>query len=197
MVKTLAASRRMKRAAGAASCSEVNNVATKLTALVADFPSSPDILVFSATIIASSGLVCSAEEKLSLAELDAMFEGAVTTLDTAVEAAQGQLETLTGATASPAQIAEVLAATTVVTTTTTKVTTKTTTTEVTTTTTTATAPTTTVPGVSGPCEGLYIEKIHLLIPHICPDDTQQTPCPYYLKYLFGRLKKKRKKILPV
>merc|ERR1711971_791873 len=36
-----------------------------------------------------------------------MFDEAVASLDTAVEAAQGQLETLTGATASPEEIAEV------------------------------------------------------------------------------------------
>ena len=109
VVKALAG----RRADGPAeSCTEVSTIAIKLTALVIDFPSSPAILVFSATIIASSSVVCSPEEKLSLAELDEMFEEAVETLDTAVEAAQGQLETLTGATASPEEIEQVVAATT-------------------------------------------------------------------------------------
>ena len=137
MVKTLAASRRARRADAAASCSEVITVAVQLTALVIDFPSSPDILVYSATIIASSSVVCTDAEKASLAAVDAAFEEAVATLDSAVEAAQSQLETLTGATASPEEIAEVLVATTTKDTSTT---------------------TTTAAVVTGACEGLYNDK---------------------------------------
>ena len=137
MVKTLAASRRARRAdAAAASCSEVITVAVQLTNQVIDFPSSPDILVYSATIIASSSVVCTDAEKASLAAVIAAFEEALATLDSAVETAQSQLETLTGATASPEEIAEVLAATT----------------------TKDTSTTTTAAVVTGACEGLYNDK---------------------------------------
>merc|ERR1711992_477406 len=54
VVKALAASRRSRRAAAAASCTEVRTVAIKLTAVVLDFPGAPIILEYSATIIASS-----------------------------------------------------------------------------------------------------------------------------------------------
>ena len=105
MVKALAG----KRAdAAAESCTAVTTLAVTLTTLVIEFPGSPDVLVYSATIIASSSLVCSDDEKLSLAEVDAMFDEAVATLESAVEAAQSQLETLTGSTASPEEIAEVV-----------------------------------------------------------------------------------------
>ena len=105
MVKALAASGKMKTSETAGSCTEVNTIAVQLTTLVINFPGSPQILVYSATIIASSTLVCTEDEKDSLAQLDAMFEDAVATLETAVEAAQEQLETLTGSTASPEEIA--------------------------------------------------------------------------------------------
>ena len=101
MVKVLAASRRSRRAVAAASCTEVNAVAITLTTLVIDFPSSPDVLVMSATIIASSTVVCTDAEKLSLAAVDAAFDEAVDHLNEAIEAGQSQLMTLTGTTASP------------------------------------------------------------------------------------------------
>merc|ERR1711997_1391035 len=112
-VKALAASRRVRRAVAAASCTDVNSVAITLTTLVIDFPSSPQVLVYSATIIASSTVVCTAAEKLSLAEVDAAFDEAVDHLNEAVEAGQSQLMTLTGATASPAEIAAAANETTV------------------------------------------------------------------------------------
>jgi len=104
-VKALAASRRVRRAVAAASCTDVNSVAITLTTLVIDFPSSPQVLVYSATIIASSTVVCTAAEKVSLAEVDAAFDEAVDHLNEAIEAGQSQLMTLTGTTASPADIA--------------------------------------------------------------------------------------------
>merc|ERR1711874_619136 len=104
-VKALAASRRVRRAVAAASCTDVNAVAITLTTLVIDFPSSPQVLVYSATIIASSTVVCTAAEKLSLAAVDAAFDEAVDHLNEAIEAGQSQLMTLTGTTASPADIA--------------------------------------------------------------------------------------------
>ena len=102
----------MRRQASAASCSEVNIVAIQLTTLVIQFPGAPDILVFSSMIIASSAVVCTDDEKTALAAVDEAFEEAVDLLDSALEAAQSQLLTLTGVTASPAEIAEVVAATT-------------------------------------------------------------------------------------
>merc|ERR1711997_1206431 len=112
-VKALAASRRVRRAVAAASCTDVNSVAITLTTLVIDFPSSPQVLVYSATIIASSTVVCTAAEKLSLAAVDAAFDEAVDHLNEAIEAGQSQLMTLTGATASPAEIAAAANLTTV------------------------------------------------------------------------------------
>ena len=102
----------MRRQASAASCSEVNIVAIQLTTLVIQFPGAPDILVFSSMIIASSAVVCTDDEKTALAAVDEAFEEAVDLLDSALEAAQSQLLTLTGVTTSPAEIAEVVAATT-------------------------------------------------------------------------------------
>merc|ERR1711997_75009 len=103
VVKALAASRRVRRVRrdAAESCTEVTTIAVTLTTLVLDFPSSPDVLVFSATIIASSSVVCTDEEKEALAHLDE-----------ALKAAQSQLMTLTGATASPEEIAEIATQTT-------------------------------------------------------------------------------------
>merc|ERR1712020_210651 len=86
------------------------SVAVTLTTLVLEFPGAPDVLVLSATIIASSSVVCTADEKTALAAVDEAFEDAVAHLDAGLEAAQSQLMTLTGATASPADIAEVVAA---------------------------------------------------------------------------------------
>ena len=113
VVKTLAASRRVRRTTTAVSCSQVAVFGIKLTALVLDFPSSPNVLVYAATIIASSSVTCSAAEKSSLAELDAMFVKAEAALETALDAAQEQLQDLTGATASSAEIASIAAETTV------------------------------------------------------------------------------------
>ena len=104
VVKALAASRRVRRADAAASCTEVTTISITLTTLVLDFPSSPDILVFSATIIASSAVVCTDDEKKALAAVDKAFGEALAHLEEAVEAAQSQLMTLTGATASPEEI---------------------------------------------------------------------------------------------
>ena len=114
VVKALAASRRMKRQTTAASCSEVNSVAITLTAMVFEFPGAPEILVLSAAIISfpSSSVVCTEDEKAALAAVDEAFDDAVGHLDSALEAAHSQLLTLTGATLSPAEIAEVAAATT-------------------------------------------------------------------------------------
>merc|ERR1711992_366720 len=58
VVKALAASRRSRRAAAAASCTEVKTIAVKLAALVLEFPGAPNVLVYSAKIIASSSVVC-------------------------------------------------------------------------------------------------------------------------------------------
>ena len=112
MVKALAASRRMKRADAAASCTTVNTIAVKLVTLVLEFPASPQILVFSATIIASNA-VCTDDEKTALAAVDEAFEEAEGFLEAALDSAQSQLMTLTGATASPEDIAEVIATLTI------------------------------------------------------------------------------------
>ena len=106
-MKALAASGKMKGDSKQASCTEVVEVAVKLTTVVLDFPGSPEILVFSATIISfPSTVVCTDDEKAALVEVDEVFDEAVALIELAVEAAQEQLETLTGSTASPEEIAE-------------------------------------------------------------------------------------------
>ena len=95
VVKSLTASRRRKRAA--ASCTEVNTVAGTLTALVIENPGSPQVLVYSAEITASSNLVCTDAEKVSLGEMNENFERAVDTLLTAISAAEEQLAYFFGA----------------------------------------------------------------------------------------------------
>merc|ERR1712141_380971 len=69
------------------------------------FPGAPDVLVYSATIIASSSVVCTAEEKTALAAVDAAFDEAVSFLDDAVEAAHDELMELSGTTPSAAVVA--------------------------------------------------------------------------------------------
>ena len=134
-MKALSASRKRKRAA--ASCTELNTVAGTLTALVIESPGSPQVLVYSAEITASSNLVCTDAEKVSLVEMNAKFDKAVDTIVTAIWAAQEQYAYFIGAeqplrAASRRKMRAEAATTT------------TTTTPTTTTTTTATA-TTTVP----------------------------------------------------
>merc|ERR1712241_1296019 len=106
VVKALAASRRSRSARAAlTSCTEVKTVAVQLTAFVLEFPGAPDILVYSAKIIASSTVVCTAAEKTALAEVDAAFDEAVSYLDEAVEAAHDELMELTGTTPPPDVVA--------------------------------------------------------------------------------------------
>merc|ERR1712241_680673 len=82
----------------------------ELTTLVLVFPSSPDVLIMCATIIASSSVVCTDEEKEALAAVDEAFDEAVAHIDEAVEEHQSQLMLLTGATASPEEIDAVIEA---------------------------------------------------------------------------------------
>ena len=106
-MKALAASGKMKGDSKQASCTEIVEVAIQLTTVVLDFPGSPQILIFSAAIISfPSTVVCSDDEKAALVEVDQVFDEAVALIELAVEAGQEQLETLTGSTASPAEIAE-------------------------------------------------------------------------------------------
>ena len=90
VVKALAESRRIKRSEPAVSCSEVNTIALKLIKEVMISPASPEILVFSNTIIASGTVVCTVAEKVSLAEVDPLFEEAVVKLETEIETASGK-----------------------------------------------------------------------------------------------------------
>merc|ERR1712051_114513 len=85
-------------------CTSVTTLATTLTALVISSPASPDVLVLSTQISATTVTVCTEEEAAALTELDAAFEDAVSTLVEAFDAVQEQLESLTGTTASAAVI---------------------------------------------------------------------------------------------
>jgi len=103
VVKNLASSsRRMRRSERSlGSCTEVATTATTLITMVVDFPSSPDILVLSASIIASSTVVCTDDEISSLAALDAQFDEAAETFADAIDSIQEQLISLTGSTVEP------------------------------------------------------------------------------------------------
>jgi len=103
VVKNLASSsRRMRRSERSlGSCTEVATTATTLITMVVDFPSSPDILVLSASIIASSTVVCTDDEISSLAALDAQFDEAAETFAEAIDSIQEQLISLTGSTVEP------------------------------------------------------------------------------------------------
>merc|ERR1711997_107119 len=95
---------------GAASCTEVGNMAIQLINVVLEHPSSPQILVFSATIISfPSTVVCTDDEKAALAAIDEAFDEAADHLDAALDSAQSKLMTLTGVTASPEEIAAAVA----------------------------------------------------------------------------------------
>ena len=93
----------------AANCTEVAILAVALATLVLEFPGSPDVLVFSATIIASNAVDCTVDEKTALVAGDEKLDEAVGFLDDALDSAQSQLMTLTGVTASPEDIAEAVA----------------------------------------------------------------------------------------
>merc|ERR1712241_844583 len=105
VVKALAASKRSRREAALGSCTEVKTVAIQLTAFVLQHPGAPDIVVYSAKIIASSSVVCTDAEKTALAEVDAAFDEAISYLDDAVEAAHDELMELTGTTPPPDVVA--------------------------------------------------------------------------------------------
>ena len=83
------------------SCTEVQNVAITLTILVQISPSSLDVPVQAARITASSGLICTLQEKVALSEIDDDFEEALTTIKSANRAVQEQLVTLTGVARCP------------------------------------------------------------------------------------------------
>merc|ERR1711997_859745 len=78
--------RRSERSLG--SCTEVATTAVTLVTMVIDFPSSPDILVLSASIIASSTVTCTSDEIASLEALDAQFEEAAATFVEAIDSIQ-------------------------------------------------------------------------------------------------------------
>ena len=111
-MRELASSGRVKRSSfrkpqTLESCREVQNVATTLTTLVQKSPSSLDVPVQAARITASSGLICTPQEKVALSEIDDDFEEALTTIKSALRHVQEQLVTLTGSTASPEVIATI------------------------------------------------------------------------------------------
>jgi len=103
-VATLAGSSRVRRSevtgTALSSCTEVSTVSTQMLALVLSFPTSPDIIVLSANVVASTTVTCTEEEMTALAALSTSFEEAVFHLADAIHAIQEQLHTLTGTTAS-------------------------------------------------------------------------------------------------
>ena len=103
-VSTLAGSRRVRRSdvtgTALSSCTEVTTVSTQMISLVLSFPTSPDIIVMSANVVASTTVTCTPDEVTALAALSTSFEEAVTHLAEGIQAIQEQLATLTGTTAS-------------------------------------------------------------------------------------------------
>merc|ERR1712226_926271 len=103
-VSTLAGSRRVRRSdvtgTALSSCTEVSTVSTQMISLVLSYPSSPEILILSANIVASTTVTCTDDEMDALAALSTSFEEAVDHLAEAIHAIQEQLATLTGTTAS-------------------------------------------------------------------------------------------------
>jgi len=89
--------RRMARTAS--TCAEVVTYATDLAAMAKNFPASPAIVTTAAKITGAS-VTCSEAEKTSLTTVQADLVEAVATVDTALEAVQTQLMTLTGSTVS-------------------------------------------------------------------------------------------------
>ena len=91
-VKTLSGSRKFRRSAAATSCSQVSTIATKLTTLVIQFPTSPNVAVFSLQITSAGSLTCTAAEKTSLKALDAQFKKASTEIANCLAEIQEELK---------------------------------------------------------------------------------------------------------
>ena len=91
-VKTLSGSRKFRRSAAATSCSQVSTIATKLTTLVIQFPTSPNVEVFSLQITSAGSLTCTAAEKSSLKALDTQFQKASTEIANLLAAIQEELK---------------------------------------------------------------------------------------------------------
>jgi len=109
-VKTLASnsSRRLTRAA--TSCGEVINYVDMLVKMAENFPSSPEIAT-TAAMITAANVTCTAIEKATLTSAETKLNEAVATIETALEAVQEQLMTLTGSTLSTAALTTAAATT--------------------------------------------------------------------------------------
>jgi len=103
-VSTLAGSRRVRRSdvtgTALSSCTEVSTVSRQIISEVLSFPTSPDIIVLSANVVASTTVTCTPDEVTALAALSTSFEEAANHLAEGIQAVQEQLATLTGTTAS-------------------------------------------------------------------------------------------------
>ena len=91
-VKTLAGSRKFRRSAAATSCSQVLTIATKLTTLAIQFPTSPNVQVSSLQITSAGYLTCTAAEKASLTALDAQFVKALSEIASKLASIQDVLK---------------------------------------------------------------------------------------------------------
>jgi len=109
-VKTLASnsSRRLTRAA--TSCGEVINYVDMLVKMAENFPSTPEIATTAAKITAAN-VTCTTTEKATLTSAETKLNEAVATIETALEAVQEQLMTLTGSTLSTAALTTAAATT--------------------------------------------------------------------------------------
>ena len=90
----------------AKSCTHVHELAEKIHVLVEEKPHHTDIHDHSQTIINSEDLVCSDEEKKTLATHTTKFEATLESIEANIEKKQLELKTITGTTASPETIAE-------------------------------------------------------------------------------------------
>merc|ERR550539_2176653 len=103
----------------ATSCAQIITISKKISTLSKTTPESSDITTNAKKISASTVTSCTAKEKTSLLTEVVSIGEALARVNTALTAVQAQIKTLTGSTASPAQLSNAISTTTTTTTTTT------------------------------------------------------------------------------
>ena len=90
----------------AKNCTHIHDLAEKIHKLIEETPEHTDIHEHSQIIGNSTELVCSEEEKKTLANHTTKFEQHIETIDKRIQTIQLQLQALTGTTASPETISQ-------------------------------------------------------------------------------------------
>jgi len=99
---TSSSSRRVMRVA--TTCAEILEYATKLAEVASNSPSSPMVTTYAEKITGAGSISCSASEKASLTSVQTYLTAAAGRIDSALEAVQEQIMTLTGSTASTSML---------------------------------------------------------------------------------------------